>query len=153
SVVRGLFRPVEGLCRLVQPGAGYLLDGGEHLSWLRYTAAGPCDLQHPPRYPDSDAQAAPDGQKPSGRGPRPGLHLDAGLLEGHYPGDQARHHLRRTDRLHHEHRRFHHQLLHRRFRRVHFGHDHLFHDEKAGQPGDQCHFHAALRRCAAAAHH
>ncbi|CAN4035422.1 YqzL-like protein, partial [Dysosmobacter welbionis] len=37
-----------------QPGAGYLLDGGEHLSWLRYTAAGPCDLQHPPRYPDSD---------------------------------------------------------------------------------------------------
>ena len=79
--------------------------------------------------------------------------VDAGLLEGHYPGDQARHHLRRTDRLHHEHRRFHHQLLHRRFRRVHFGHDHLFHDEKAGQPGDQCHFHAALRRCAAAAHH
>ena len=79
--------------------------------------------------------------------------VDAGLLEGHYPGDQARHHLRRTDRLHHEHRRFHHQLLHRRFRRVHSGHDHLFHDEKAGQPGDQCHFHAALRRCAAAAHH
>ena len=39
------------------------------------------------------------------------------------------------------------------FWRVHSGHDHLFHDEKAGQPGDQCHFHAALRRCAAAAHH
>ncbi len=31
----------------------------------------------------SHAQAAADGQKPSGRGPGPGLHLDAGLLEGH----------------------------------------------------------------------
>ena len=33
----------------------------------------------------------------------PGLHLDAGLLEGHHPGDQARHCLRRADGLHHEH--------------------------------------------------
>ena len=33
----------------------------------------------------------------------PGLHLDAGLLEGHHPGDQARHRLRCADGLHHEH--------------------------------------------------
>ncbi len=44
------------------------------------------------------AQAAADGPQSGGRGPGPGLHLDAGLLEGHYPGDQARHRLRRADR-------------------------------------------------------
>ncbi len=40
--------------------------------------------------------------KSGGRGPGPWLHLDAGLLESNSAGDQARHCLRRTDRLYHE---------------------------------------------------
>lgn len=46
------------------------------------------------------AEAAPDGQEPGGRA-RPGLYLDAGLLEGRCPGDQAGHHQRPAHRLHH----------------------------------------------------
>ena len=46
-----------------------------------------------------------------------------------------------------------HQLLHRRLHRLHPGHAHLRHDQKAGQPGDQRHVHPAVRHGAGAAGH
>ena len=63
----------------------------------------PYHLQHSLCDPLRQPQAAADGPQSGGRGHGPGLHLDAGLLEGHHPGDQARHRLRRADGLHHEH--------------------------------------------------
>ena len=66
---------------------------------LRNAADCPHHLQHPLCDPFRRPQAAADGPQSGGRGHGPRLHLDAGLLEGHHPGDQARHCLRRPDGL------------------------------------------------------
>ena len=53
------------------------------------------------------------------RPPRPGRHPVDRLSEGGAAGADARHRQRHADRLHHEHRRLRHQLLHRRQPGVH----------------------------------
>ena len=52
------------------------------LPGLYYPAHRPHHLQHPLCDPVGQPQAAPDGQESHRRGAGPGLHLDAGVLEG-----------------------------------------------------------------------
>ena len=101
--VRGVLQRLGRLCRVgellaVGGGAAGAADHG-----LRHPADRPCLLQHSVCHPVRGAKAAADGPEPHRRGPGPGLHLDAGLLAGGDPGDQARHRVRRADGLHHEH--------------------------------------------------
>ena len=143
--VRGVLQRLAQLRRMGQRlavpcGAAGAADAG-----LRHAADRPCVLQHSLRHPVRGTQAAADGPEPHRRGAGSGLHMDAGVLEGHHPGDQAGHRLRRADGVHHVHRRFHHQLLHGGHLVLHAGHDHLRHDQKARQPGDQRRIHAAVR--------
>ena len=143
--VRGVLQRLAQLRRMGQRlavpcGAAGAADAG-----LRYAADRPCVLQHSLRHPVRGPQAAADGPESHRRGAGSGLHMDAGLLEGHHPGDQAGHRLRRADGVHHVHRRFHHQLLYGGHLVLHAGHDHLRHDQKARQPGDQRRVYAAVR--------
>ena len=96
-----LLQRLAQLCRMGQRlavpcGAAGAVDAG-----LRHAADRPRLLQHSLRHPVRGSQAAADGPEPHGRGAGSGLHLDAGVLEGHHPGDQAGYRLRRADGVHH----------------------------------------------------
>ena len=69
-----------------------------------------------------------DGQEFGGRGTGFGLHLDAGLLEGHSARNQTRHRVRCVDCLHHVHRRLCYQLLYIRSYHTDSSRYHLFND-------------------------
>ena len=102
--VCGVLQLLGRICRMGQQLAVAHRAAGAADHGLRYAADRPHLLQHPLCDPVRGSQAAADGPQSGGRGAGSGLHLDAGLLEGHHPGDQARYHLRRADGVHHVHR-------------------------------------------------